>query len=219
MAASPRGGGRRQPIADAAPRCGEDPMWQTTEENVSEMVGLPYGDRRCVAVITAPSSPALVERVTRQAVDTLLGHGVGPDDIDVIRAPGYSEVPIVTRWLVATDRYDALVVVGVVVRGDVPNADVQVTEAKRALSAMAASLAVPIATKLVVCADRLQASAITDDGPCNVGRDAVIAGLAMADLLEQVQLRAAVSEPRSRPTVEAGLAAALRSAARLQRPT
>src|SRR5688500_19673009 len=120
-------------------------MRQGTEATVKEIAGLPYGDRRRVAVVTAPSHPAIVERLTRRAVATLLRHGVQQGDIQVVRAPGFAELPTVARWLVATGRYDAIVVVGLVVRSELPDADRVVTEAGRAITAIAASLSAPIA--------------------------------------------------------------------------
>jgi 6,7-dimethyl-8-ribityllumazine synthase len=140
-------------------------MRQRTEGDVREIAGLPYGDGRRIAVITAASHPAIVGRLTRRAVGTLLQHEVRPDDIHVVHAPGVAELPTVARWLVATDRYDAIVAVGLVVRPDTPNADEAVAEAGRALAAIAASLSVPIAAGVVACANWLHVDALTRDGP------------------------------------------------------
>jgi 6,7-dimethyl-8-ribityllumazine synthase len=194
-------------------------MRQGTDGDVKEIAGLPYGDRRRVAVITAPSHPAIVERLTRRAVDTLLRHGVRTDDIHVVRAPGLTELPTVTRWLVAAGRYDAIVVVGLVVRPEMPDADRVVTEAGRAITAIAASLSAPIASGLVVSANWLHADALTRDGRHDVARDAVIAGLAMADLLAQVQLRTPTGERPVDSAARARVARALGPTAHAQRPT
>ena len=61
-------------------------------------------------------------------------HGVAVDDVDVVWVPGAWELPIAARRLLATERYDALVAVGAVIRGDTPHFDYVAGEASRGLA-------------------------------------------------------------------------------------
>src|SRR4029079_3133893 len=90
---------------------------------MAEFVGTPAGQHRRFAVVASRFNQVIVERLVDGALDALVRHGVAADDVDVVWVPGAWELPIAARRLLSSERYDALVAVGAVIRGDTPHFD------------------------------------------------------------------------------------------------
>ena len=119
-------------------------------------------------------------------MDALTRHGASPEDIDVIWVPGAWELPAAARRLLSTERYDALVAVGAVIRGDTPHFDYVAGEASRGLAQAAADFDRPIGFGLLTCDSMEQAEARAGGAHGNKGWDASLAALEMADLFTRL---------------------------------
>jgi len=119
-------------------------------------------------------------------MDALQRHGAAPDDIDLVWVPGAWELPIVARRLLATDRYDALVAVGAVIRGETPHFDYVAGEAARGLATASAEYDRPIGFGVLTCDTMEQAESRAGGSHGNKGWDAAMAALEMADLLDRL---------------------------------
>jgi len=128
----------------------------------------------------------ITQRLLDGALDALVRHGVAFDDVDVLWVPGAWELPFAARRAAATERYDALVALGAVVRGDTPHFDFVAGEASRGLSLASSDFDVPIAFGLLTCDTMAQAEARAGGEHGNKGWDAALAALEMADLFDQV---------------------------------
>jgi 6,7-dimethyl-8-ribityllumazine synthase len=120
------------------------------------------------------------------ALDALVRHGVAFDDVDVFWVPGAWELPAIARRAAATERYDALVALGAVVRGDTPHFDYVAGEASRGLATASADFDVPIAFGVLTCDTMAQAEARAGGEHGNKGWDAAMTALEMVDLFDQV---------------------------------
>ncbi len=116
-----------------------------------------------------------------------LKHGVKLDDVDVVWVPGAWELPAAARVLLATERYDALVALGAVIRGETPHFDYVAGEGARGLADAAAMANVPLGFGLLTCDTVEQAMDRAGGAHGNKGWDAAIAALEMADLFDQLQ--------------------------------
>jgi 6,7-dimethyl-8-ribityllumazine synthase len=76
-----------------------------------------------IAIVAARFNEAIVERLVAGALDTLRRHGARDEDLEVAWVPGAFEVPVVLERLAASERIDALVALGCVVRGATPHFD------------------------------------------------------------------------------------------------
>ena len=151
-----------------------------------EFSGAPRGkDRRC-AVVVSRFNENITQRLLDGALDALVRHGVAFDDVDVLWVPGAWELPFAARRAAATERYDALVALGAVVRGDTPHFDFVAGEASRGLSLASSDFDVPIGFGLLTCDTMAQAEARAGGEHGNKGWDAALAALEMADLFDQV---------------------------------
>jgi 6,7-dimethyl-8-ribityllumazine synthase len=128
----------------------------------------------------------ITQRLLDGALDALVRHGVAFDDVDVYWVPGAWELSAAARRVAASERYDTLVALGAVIRGDTPHFDYVAGEASRGLAAASADFDVPIAFGVLTCDTMAQAEARAGGEHGNKGWDAALAALEMADLFDQV---------------------------------
>ena len=151
-----------------------------------EFSGAPRGQGRRCAVVVSRFNETITQRLLEGALDALVRHGVTFDDVDVFWVPGAWELPAAARRVAASERYDALVALGAVIRGDTPHFDYVAGEASRGLSLASADFDLPIAFGVLTCDTLAQAEARAGGEHGNKGWDAALAALEMADLFDQV---------------------------------
>ena len=154
---------------------------------MTEFMGSPEGAGRRVAVIVSRFNETVTTALGEGAVNTLVEQGVAFDDIDVLVVPGAWELPAAARSALASGRYDALVIVGAVVRGETPHFDFVAGEASRAIMQLGLEYELPIGFGLLTTDTMEQALARAGGDHGNKGRDAALAALEMADLLARLE--------------------------------
>ena len=153
---------------------------------MAEFSGTPTGAGRRFAVVASRFNQHVVERLVDGALDALVRHGASADDVDVVWVPGAWELPLAARRLLVTERYDALVAVGAVIRGDTPHFDFVAGEASRGLASASADFDTPIGFGLLTCDNDEQAQARAGGAHGNKGWDAALAALEMVDLFDRL---------------------------------
>jgi 6,7-dimethyl-8-ribityllumazine synthase len=153
---------------------------------MTEYTGTPSGAGRRFAVVVSRFNETITTRLLSGAMDGLTRHGASPEDIDVVWVPGAWELPAAARRLLATDRYDGLIAVGAVIRGETPHFDYVAGEASRGLAQAGADYDRPIGFGLLTCDDVMQAEARAGGSHGNKGWDAAVAALEMVNLFEKL---------------------------------
>ena len=153
---------------------------------MTEFSGSPRGAGRRFAIIASRFNEPITAKLCEGASDALTRHGASPEDIDVVWVPGAWELPAAARRLLTTERYDALVAVGAVIRGDTPHFDYVAGEASRGLAQAGADFDRPIGFGLLTCDTMEQAEARAGGAHGNKGWDASLAALEMADLFTRL---------------------------------
>ena len=153
---------------------------------MAEFTGTRAGSGRRVAVIASRFNEIVTQKLADGAMDALIRHGVAFDDIDLVWVPGAWELPLTARWLLASERYHGLVVVGAVIRGETPHFDFVAGEASRGLSEASRDFDIPIGFGLLTCDTLQQAEDRAGGAHGNKGWDAAIAALEMASLADQL---------------------------------
>jgi 6,7-dimethyl-8-ribityllumazine synthase len=151
-----------------------------------EFSGSPRGQGRRCAVVVSRFNEMITHRLLDGALDALVRHGVAFDDIDVFWVPGAWELPLAARRVAGTDRYEVVVALGAVIRGDTPHFEFVAGEASRGLAVASADFDVPVAFGLLTCDTMAQAEARAGGEHGNKGWDAALAALDMADLFDQI---------------------------------
>jgi 6,7-dimethyl-8-ribityllumazine synthase len=153
---------------------------------MAEFAGTPSGEERRFAVVASRFNQAIVEKLVDGALDALVRHGASADNVDVVWVPGAWELPIAARRLLVSERYDAIVAVGAVIRGDTPHFDYVAGEASRGLATASVEFDTPIGFGLLTCDNDEQAQARAGGAHGNKGWDAALAALEMADLFDRL---------------------------------
>ena len=147
-----------------------------------EFAGLPSGVGRRIAVLASRFNEPIVKKLVDGALAALVKYGVVYDDIDVVWVPGAWELPLAARWLLASERYDGVVAVGAVIRGETAHFDFIAGEASRGLALASADTDTPIGFGVLTCDTDEQAEARAGGEHGNKGWDAAVATLEMVDL-------------------------------------
>lgn len=153
---------------------------------MAEFGGTPQGAGRKVAIAVSRFNESVTQKLVDGALDALVRHGTALDDIDVVWVPGAWELPVIVRRLLSMDRYDAVVALGAVIRGETPHFDYVAGEASRGLQQAAAEFETPVAMGVLTCETTAQALARAGGDHGNKGWDSALAALEMVDLLDRL---------------------------------
>jgi 6,7-dimethyl-8-ribityllumazine synthase len=139
-----------------------------------------------VAILVARFNADITDRLLRGSLEALEEHGVAADDIEVVRVPGAWELPQTAARAVAAGRFDAVVTLGCVIRGETPHFDYVCQEATLGLGAVARSSDVPVVFGVLTTDDHAQAAARAVDGRDNKGYEATMAALEMVSVYRKL---------------------------------
>jgi len=148
------------------------------------------------AIVVSRFNEFITQRLLVSASDGLLRMGARVKDIDVARVPGAFEIPSAARTLAETKKYDAIICIGCLLRGDTAHYDVIVNEVTRGIGQSAQETGVPHAFGVLTCDTLEQAIDRAGLKMGNKGFEAAMAAVEMANLREGV--RSQVSGVRKR---------------------
>ena len=140
-----------------------------------------------VAVVTARFNDFITERLHSGARDCLLRHGVDAGAIDSVWVPGAFELPLTALKLAQTGKYQAVICLGAVIRGDTTHYDYVCNEAAKGIAAAGLQTGVPVIFGVVTTENTEQAIARAGGKSGNKGWDAAMTALEMANLLPQIK--------------------------------
>ncbi|MEJ2323822.1 MAG: 6,7-dimethyl-8-ribityllumazine synthase [Nitrospirota bacterium] len=120
------------------------------------------------------------------AVDALLRHGAGEEDIEVVRVPGSFEIPLVAKRLAQKGGYDALICLGAVIRGATPHFDYVAAEVSKGVAQASLETGVPIAFGVITADTIEQAVERAGSKAGNTGWDAAMTAIEMAQVLKRL---------------------------------
>jgi len=136
--------------------------------------------------VAARFNDYVVEALIRGAVDALKRHGAGEKQIEIVRVPGAFDIPIVARKLALSRRYEAIIALGAVIRGQTPHFDFVAGECASGLARIALETGVPIAFGVLTTDTMEQALDRAGGKAGNKGADAALAGIEMANLMRRL---------------------------------
>jgi len=127
-----------------------------------------------------------VDALVRGALDALRRHGVNDKQIDIVRVPGAFDMPIVARKLALSRRYEALIALGAVIRGQTPHFEYVAGECAGGIARIALETGVPIAFGVLTTDTAEQAVDRAGGKAGNKGADAALVAIEMANLLRRL---------------------------------
>src|SRR5260221_6465640 len=143
------------------------------------------------AIVVSRFNAFITERLFQSAYDGLLRSGARKKDIALVRIPGAFEIPLASRALAETKKYDAIICLGCLIRGDTAHYDVIVNEVTRGIGQSAQETGVPHAFGVLTCETLEQA---IDRAGLKMGNKEFEAALAA---VEMANLKGAISTQHS----------------------
>jgi 6,7-dimethyl-8-ribityllumazine synthase len=161
----------RNPSKDA-----EDKIRKKTVAGNLNAGGLHFG------IVVSRFNEFITDRLLHSAYDGLVRSGAREKDIQIVRVPGSFEIPSAARTLAETKKYDAIVCLGCLIRGDTAHYDVIVNEVTRGIGQSAQETGVPHAFGVLTCENLEQAIDRAGLKMGNKGFEAALAAIEMANL-------------------------------------
>jgi 6,7-dimethyl-8-ribityllumazine synthase len=140
-----------------------------------------------VAIVAARFNDFVVARLIDGAVDALVRHGASEKNLELVRVPGSFDLPLVARRLAQSRRFDAVVALGAVVKGETAHFDHVAGQCAAGLARAALDSGVPVAFGVLTCDTFEQAIDRAGGKAGNKGADAALAALELANLLKRLE--------------------------------
>lgn len=153
------------------------------------------GDFKCIniydvkikiALVVGRFNSFVVESLVDGAIDTLLRHGVLGEDITIVRVPGAWEIPLTVSRLAMTEKFDAIIALGAVIRGSTPHFDFVAGESAKGLGAISINQNIPVINAILTTDSIEQAIERAGTKAGNKGSEAALVALEMISVLSQV---------------------------------
>lgn len=135
------------------------------------------------AIVVGRFNDFVAQRLLEGAVDALVRHGAVDDDLSVVWVPGSFEIPLAAQELADQGGWDAIICLGVVIRGETPHFDLVAGEASRGVGAIGLRARIPTAFGIVTTETLEQAIDRAGGKHGNKGADAALAAVEMVSLL------------------------------------
>lgn len=139
------------------------------------------------AIVVARFNEFITERLLASALDALHQTGAHDDHIDLVRVPGAFEVPVAARQLAESHRYDAILCLGCIIRGDTTHYEHIATEVTRGIGQSAQETGIPHAYGVLTCESLEQAIDRAGLKSGNKGYEAALTAVEMASLRKSIK--------------------------------
>ncbi len=128
----------------------------------------------------------ITERMLSGGLDALSRHGARDEDIDIVRVPGTWEIPVIAQKLARSNRYDAVVCIGCLIRGATPHFEYLAAEVTKGLAQVSLDSGLPVTYGIITVENLEQAIERAGSKAGNKGAEAATAAIEMASLLRQL---------------------------------
>jgi 6,7-dimethyl-8-ribityllumazine synthase len=139
------------------------------------------------AIVVGRFNSFITERLLAGAEDALTRTGADPAQIDTIKVPGAWEIPLVAAELARQHRYDAVICLGAVIRGETPHFDYVAGQAAKGIAHASAETGVPVAFGVLTANTLEQAIDRAGGKGGNKGFDAARTAIEMANLMRALR--------------------------------
>ncbi len=128
----------------------------------------------------------ITNKLVEGAVDCLTRHGAAEKDVSVVWAPGAFELPVIADKLAKSKKYDAVICLGTVIKGETPHFDYVANEAAKGIAQVSLSTGKPVIFGVITADSLEQAIERAGTKAGNKGWDAALSAIEMSDLLLKI---------------------------------
>ncbi len=151
-------------------------MTTTSHEGTLSAAGMKLG------LVTSRFNTFITERLVEGATDCLVRHGADAASLEVVRVPGTWELPLAVKWMLESNRFDAIVALGCVIRGGTPHFEYVASEVTKGCAMLSLAAGVPVTLGVLTTESIEQAIERAGTKHGNKGWEAALAAIEMVSL-------------------------------------
>lgn len=140
-----------------------------------------------IGIVAARFNEFIVSKLISGCEDTLLRHGVRPEDISLVWVPGAFEIPLVAAKMAKSGKYDAVIALGAVIRGSTSHYDYVCAEVSKGIAAVSLESGVPVLFGVLTTDTIEQAIERAGTKAGNKGADCAEAAIEMVNLIRVLE--------------------------------
>lgn len=149
--------------------------------------GKVIGQKMKVGIVAARFNEFIVSKLVSGARDGLVRHGVEDDDISLAWVPGAFEIPVIAEKMAESEKYDAIICLGAVIRGATSHYDYVCNEVSKGIAQVSLSAGIPVLFGVVTTENIEQAIERAGTKAGNKGYDCALSAIEMAQLIKEVE--------------------------------
>ncbi|MBR3515146.1 MAG: 6,7-dimethyl-8-ribityllumazine synthase [Lachnospiraceae bacterium] len=139
-----------------------------------------------VGIVASRFNSFIVQKLLDGAVDGLVRHGVEEKNISAMWVPGAFEIPLAAKKMAESDKYDAVIAVGAVIRGSTTHYDYVCAEVSKGIASVSLSAGKPVLFGVITTENIEQAIERAGSKAGNKGYDCALAAIEMVNALEKI---------------------------------
>jgi len=143
-------------------------------------------DGKKFGIIVSRFNSFISEKLLDGALDSLLRSGARDEDIDIAWVPGAFETPLVAKKMATSQKYDALICLGAVIRGATPHFDVVVNEVSKGVAQVSLESGIPVLFGVLTTETIEQAIERAGTKAGNKGAEVAVAAIEMTNLVDSL---------------------------------
>lgn len=149
--------------------------------------GVLNGSSLKMGIVASRWNDFMVGKLVEGAVDALVRHGVDDDQIDIAYVPGSFELPLGAKKMVESGRYQAVICLGVVIRGATPHFEYVAGEASKGIAQVGLQSGIPVSFGVLTCDTIEQAIERSGSKGGNKGFEAAVTAIEMVNLISAIE--------------------------------
>ena len=149
--------------------------------------GILIGKGLKFAVVVSRFNELITTKLLEGAKDALLRHGVTEGDMDIAWTPGCLEIPLISKKLAQSNKYNAIICLGAVIRGGTPHSEYVASEVNRGIGRVSLDTGLPVIQGIITADTLEQAIQRAGAKEGNKGFVAAVGAIEMANLLKAIQ--------------------------------
>lgn len=138
------------------------------------------------AIVASRFNDFITGKLLDGAVDAILRHGGNKESIDVIWVPGAFEIPLAAKKIAKSNRFDAIICIGAVIRGSTPHFDYVSSEVSKGIAKVSLESEVPVIFGVLTTDNIEQAIERAGTKSGNKGYYSAVSAIEMANLIKQI---------------------------------
>ncbi|AFK85600.1 MULTISPECIES: 6,7-dimethyl-8-ribityllumazine synthase [Thermoanaerobacterium] len=145
------------------------------------------GDGLKVGLVVSRFNEFITNKLLDGALDALRRHGIDDESIDIAWTPGAFEIPLISKKMATSKKYDAIIALGAVIRGDTPHFDYVANEVSKGVAKISVDYDVPVIFGVLTTDTVEQAIMRAGTKSGNKGFEAAVTAIEMANLIKEIE--------------------------------